>query len=316
MALKKCPDCGKMVSSRVDACPECGCPAEYFEEVVQENVAETASNGASGGQKEGFKKHALSIEKVDDIYVLFMVDDDGKEIRISENKNGLSAIGYLETEQYVFYIMDKVEYGYSPKSHACITSSFERKLFRYDKSTKNRKCIREKFNCSANRGGFDLEKSCNNDEQRYLFATNNLLLYQDYTGLHRMDYDGGNDRIIIEKIIGICWIHNGIIWYHVDVDHSGIGLYSLIDKSQQIVDYSVKGLCTDGNIVYLCNSGKISRMNIDGTGKEEIATCSFESIIVGVYDMKIENGNLIITAGKGIDNKHYEVHKGDRFMFS
>lgn len=31
MALVKCPDCGKMVSARVAACPECGCPAEYFE---------------------------------------------------------------------------------------------------------------------------------------------------------------------------------------------------------------------------------------------------------------------------------------------
>ena len=31
MALLKCPDCGKMVSSRVKNCPECGCPAEFFE---------------------------------------------------------------------------------------------------------------------------------------------------------------------------------------------------------------------------------------------------------------------------------------------
>ncbi len=31
MALVKCPDCGKMVSARVAACPECGCPAEFFE---------------------------------------------------------------------------------------------------------------------------------------------------------------------------------------------------------------------------------------------------------------------------------------------
>lgn len=31
MALVKCPDCGKMVSTRVAACPECGCPSEYFE---------------------------------------------------------------------------------------------------------------------------------------------------------------------------------------------------------------------------------------------------------------------------------------------
>lgn len=30
MALVKCPDCGKMVSSRASACPACGCPIEYI----------------------------------------------------------------------------------------------------------------------------------------------------------------------------------------------------------------------------------------------------------------------------------------------
>lgn len=30
MALVTCPDCGKQVSSRAKACPECGCPAEFF----------------------------------------------------------------------------------------------------------------------------------------------------------------------------------------------------------------------------------------------------------------------------------------------
>lgn len=32
MALMKCPDCGRKVSHRASVCPECGCPAEYFEE--------------------------------------------------------------------------------------------------------------------------------------------------------------------------------------------------------------------------------------------------------------------------------------------
>ncbi|MBQ8116936.1 MAG: zinc ribbon domain-containing protein [Lachnospiraceae bacterium] len=35
MALKKCPDCGKMVSERASMCPECGCPAEFFEDSVK-----------------------------------------------------------------------------------------------------------------------------------------------------------------------------------------------------------------------------------------------------------------------------------------
>lgn len=33
MALVKCSDCGKMVSSHADKCPNCGCPAEFFETV-------------------------------------------------------------------------------------------------------------------------------------------------------------------------------------------------------------------------------------------------------------------------------------------
>lgn len=29
MPLVKCPDCGKMVSSRANLCPNCGCPSNY-----------------------------------------------------------------------------------------------------------------------------------------------------------------------------------------------------------------------------------------------------------------------------------------------
>lgn len=40
MALMKCPDCGKKVSPRAVACPECGCTREYFEKLEQvEHVA-------------------------------------------------------------------------------------------------------------------------------------------------------------------------------------------------------------------------------------------------------------------------------------
>lgn len=30
MSLLKCPDCGKLISSRASACPDCGCPQKYF----------------------------------------------------------------------------------------------------------------------------------------------------------------------------------------------------------------------------------------------------------------------------------------------
>lgn len=43
MGLVKCPDCGKMVSNRVTACPNCGCPSEFFEEAEQETQVENVS---------------------------------------------------------------------------------------------------------------------------------------------------------------------------------------------------------------------------------------------------------------------------------
>lgn len=46
MALVKCPDCGKMVSSRVKVCPECGCPAEFFEigEQTEQPITEASES--------------------------------------------------------------------------------------------------------------------------------------------------------------------------------------------------------------------------------------------------------------------------------
>lgn len=38
MALVKCPDCGKMVSSRIAMCPDCGCPSEFFEGANEKQV--------------------------------------------------------------------------------------------------------------------------------------------------------------------------------------------------------------------------------------------------------------------------------------
>lgn len=38
MPLLKCPDCGKMVSDRAAACPDCGCPREYFESEKKEEI--------------------------------------------------------------------------------------------------------------------------------------------------------------------------------------------------------------------------------------------------------------------------------------
>lgn len=40
MGLIKCPDCGKMISERVDACPFCGCPSKFFDNSVKKEEKE------------------------------------------------------------------------------------------------------------------------------------------------------------------------------------------------------------------------------------------------------------------------------------
>lgn len=36
MALIKCPECGKEISDKAAACPNCGCPASEFNKNQQE----------------------------------------------------------------------------------------------------------------------------------------------------------------------------------------------------------------------------------------------------------------------------------------
>lgn len=39
MALIKCPECGKEISDKASACPNCGCPSSEFKE-KEANAAE------------------------------------------------------------------------------------------------------------------------------------------------------------------------------------------------------------------------------------------------------------------------------------
>ncbi len=51
MALRKCPDCGKMVSDRAKACPECGCPSEFFEVENQSESVQIEEVTVEGSQQ-------------------------------------------------------------------------------------------------------------------------------------------------------------------------------------------------------------------------------------------------------------------------
>ena len=45
MGLVKCPDCGKVISDRVEGCPNCGCPREFFE--LDSNQQISSSNAVT-----------------------------------------------------------------------------------------------------------------------------------------------------------------------------------------------------------------------------------------------------------------------------
>ena len=51
MGLVKCPDCKKMVSERVEVCPFCGCPKEFFEKEEIEKTEETKASQENDVQK-------------------------------------------------------------------------------------------------------------------------------------------------------------------------------------------------------------------------------------------------------------------------
>lgn len=77
MALVKCPDCEKMVSSRVAACPNCGCPSEYFIDnsvgeysVVQDNVSYNNINRFEKSEKMEISA-SLTKTDIDDIQFIF-----------------------------------------------------------------------------------------------------------------------------------------------------------------------------------------------------------------------------------------------------
>lgn len=55
MGLVKCPDCKKMVSERVEVCPFCGCPKEFFEKEEIEKTEETKASQENDVQKENPK---------------------------------------------------------------------------------------------------------------------------------------------------------------------------------------------------------------------------------------------------------------------
>lgn len=87
MALVKCPDCEKMVSDRVDACPFCGCPAKFFTtgdkkvEVNKEREIPKAENSSSIRQAEQKKNkfvEEIHLSSIDTPYHILAKERDEK----------------------------------------------------------------------------------------------------------------------------------------------------------------------------------------------------------------------------------------------
>lgn len=71
MALVQCPDCGKMVSDKVAACPECGCPAEFFggnRKSITLNISEDLETVPNEYRVFEFKEYCIKYPKNSEKY--------------------------------------------------------------------------------------------------------------------------------------------------------------------------------------------------------------------------------------------------------
>lgn len=114
MALVKCPDCGKMVSTNALSCPACGCPAEFFncgsEMSAVENLSENSKN-VSTEYRENENVFLMTQAKKDDKKGALMLL---KDFLVFEGENPkdsqripISSIKKVEKSDYYFQISVK-----------------------------------------------------------------------------------------------------------------------------------------------------------------------------------------------------------------
>lgn len=101
MALVKCPDCEKMISPRVQVCPFCGCPAEFFEVEKPSRKLEKKSESHVIDSK---KNAGKPLDKKDDIVFWF----GGQKFTYSlADQEIIRCIGYyLVMGEYLKYIVE------------------------------------------------------------------------------------------------------------------------------------------------------------------------------------------------------------------
>ena len=106
MALIKCEECGKEISSKAKTCIYCGCPVEEIKE-EKEVIVKKETNSNKGNKKE--KKNAVSKKKISDavLEVITTNENNGKD-------TGLGEIGSALVKKYSDF--DVRNYGYSSLS--------------------------------------------------------------------------------------------------------------------------------------------------------------------------------------------------------
>lgn len=114
MALVKCPDCGKMVSTNALSCPACGCLVEFFdcgsEMPVAENLSEDSKNVSTEYRENEDVLLRTQAKKDDKKGVLMLLKDylvfEGENPKDSQ-KIPISSIKKVEKSDYYFQISVK-----------------------------------------------------------------------------------------------------------------------------------------------------------------------------------------------------------------
>lgn len=101
MALIKCNECGKEISSRALTCPNCGCPTEIEVKSTQTNVVEVND------------KKDINIQFIDEFGIDIL--DFFRSGRLDEYKIEVSTRGYLRNNLYYSNIKKYLLESYHPK---------------------------------------------------------------------------------------------------------------------------------------------------------------------------------------------------------
>ncbi len=112
MALVKCPDCGKEVSSRSEKCIHCGCPLSNDEKVLEEPVIEEVKSTDDNEKKDNKKKLIIGLAIVGVVILIIIISMINK-VKIPyiygvTEENAISTLQINNLVPYIEYRYDDV----------------------------------------------------------------------------------------------------------------------------------------------------------------------------------------------------------------